>query len=289
MAFFEHERFWAALSGIVALLALVLSQLPPVSKLLIGRRVELRLAQNVDINHYLGLVQLRASVGIYNSGAHVAHIARVECLLRLRGDDGQVTVRRLRGLSYVLPDAQAQNAASPEVPFVLTTVLPEQSWTVGMAFFPPMTEDDDRIVQALQSDFSWSIWRERQRGGVNDPSVLVEVEREIVERAEALLERRFFLAPGDLEIVISLHDVDDRLLDVAGIKTQLSAPDLGNLRDVRQGYRYGFGVTSWSMDPKHRLRKWTQAIDDDTARRLYRELTRELALNDRQTPGRVAP
>src|SRR5688572_8765093 len=93
----KNPSFWNVLSVIVALLALVLTQFPPIGQMTKGTDVRIATPESIRIWHELGNVGFTIPIDVYNAGGYTVNISRIECAI-LERDSGKVT--QFLGRSY---------------------------------------------------------------------------------------------------------------------------------------------------------------------------------------------
>jgi hypothetical protein len=79
----KSPEFW---STVIAVVALVLSQLPPIRDLLKPRELRIFVPEMLALSHYMGNLQIWAFLALYNTGGSSMTVQRIECVIV--GEDG---------------------------------------------------------------------------------------------------------------------------------------------------------------------------------------------------------
>jgi len=183
-------QFWSAMA---ALLALALSQLPPVHLWLRPRRLDVEVHSRVQITHKVGNPNVSMYVSIRNTGGRE---------LRIRS--ATLVISRDSSPLDALP---AQNyfetpTSLSSVLFVPFTLKPGETWAHGTNFlrlFDRATEKHYRECEsALASDI-----RRRIAARAEDDDQPVKAEPQLIKPFLELFERMFVWLPG--EYVIELR------------------------------------------------------------------------------------
>src|SRR5438067_13594668 len=89
-AFWGNPKTWGP---VVAVVALILSQLPPVRSMIKGRRARLGAAPYVVISHYLGNVRVGLRLNVDNVGGKPVHNEQLVCVLCRADNDIPLKLR----------------------------------------------------------------------------------------------------------------------------------------------------------------------------------------------------
>src|SRR5262245_10091606 len=95
----------AVWSAIIAAIAVVLSQLPPVREMVKRRRIRIIMPEQFMLYHFLGNIQMNLFLVIQNTGGKAVSIAKIDCIIT----DGSSSRWDLPAHSYYsrLPPSQA--------------------------------------------------------------------------------------------------------------------------------------------------------------------------------------
>ena len=229
-----------AITAAAAVVAIVLSQLPPIRSLLRGRRLEAVAAESVVITHYLGNVHFVTFLSMVNTGGMALAIARVAC--RLTGPDGMV--RELPAQAYISREVPAQvGQPSPEYPLGWIALRPGEQWSQTVRFYQAWSTSDEResaeLSQSIREDIHSII---DELGSSYDPRTYVEADRARVQQARDFFERHFDLSAGVHRLEVTASDAKGRLLASREYEFTLHESALSALRRGVDDYRFGEGV-----------------------------------------------
>lgn len=182
-------KFWSAL---IALLALILSQLPPIYVFIRRAKLDLEVHSRIFITHKVGNPNLQIHLILRNVGGRVVRIKKMNAnILR---DNKKV---------MSLP-AQTYVASPKDNQLILLTsfdLKPQTEWSHLVSFLNYFDRSDEKLYREAEIKLKNEISRRIDKSGEKNPVV---APPEIVEPFNKLLESNFKWFAGDylLEIVI---------------------------------------------------------------------------------------
>lgn len=260
MASLKDPGLWSAL---IALLALVLSQLPPVKQMLKRRALQIVVPEYIALYHFLGNLNLMGFISLFNTGGKGLTVAKIDAVVST--DD---TRWHVPGATYVSREPSASGGQSRLEFFVGWNALkPGEHWSQTVHFFRAWTvqeeEDAAEIVGKIRTDINAKL---AQRAPAAQG--LVEADESLVKEAKALVDQRFKLVKGNYRLVIAALSEKDELLSLQGFEFTLFDNHIKTLRSIVDDYKFGAGIYFPSPDWKQvfvRLRPLAQV----EARREY--------------------
>jgi hypothetical protein len=240
-AFLRDPAVWSVL---IAIAALVLSQIPPVSQLLKGRRVRMMLARQFSVWHVMGRVHVDIVVGIRNVAGRDIFISRIDCFVV--DDQG-------RGRSLAVPTYLQAASGSDASEFVLNGLLlaPGDYWSHILRCSEELTDREQDELEEIRRRFD--------AAGIsdfapqNEGATLPEADAALLDQAVGYFNRHFWLLSGHYRLLITATSQSgngkDVVAGVAGCGFTLYDGNIVALRSIVDKYRYGFGVLRDIPDP----------------------------------------
>lgn len=182
-------KFWSAL---IALLALILSQLPPMHIFIRKAKLDLEVYSRIFITHKVGNPNLQIHLILRNVGGRTIRVRRMSANISRDNEK----IMSLPAQNYVANPINNQ--------LVLLTsfdLKPQKEWSHLVSFLNYFNRNDERLYREAEIKLKNEISRRIDESGEKNPVV---VPPKIVEPFNKLLESNFKWFEGDylLEIVI---------------------------------------------------------------------------------------
>ena len=223
---------------LVALVALILSQLPPLRDIAKGIDV----AMNVDpvaslTTHSLGSPSLIAHVGLENVGGLPVTVYQIGCLLRSNKPLPKQWQMRAHSAARA---GQNPFAQSSFLPLGWISIKPGDVWSgvVRCDHSPPETHF--QAFLKLRDEFDKDIQGKLNRRIAPIPQP-AQASTELTARASSLFREHFDLHSGSYDLVIQVALSDGRRLEVLR-SLHLSDFDIRQLGQLKDDFRFGEGV-----------------------------------------------
>jgi hypothetical protein len=237
----KSPEFW---STVIAVVALVLSQLPPIRDLLKPRELRIFVPEMLALSHYMGNLQIWAFLALYNTGGSSMTVQRIECVIV--GEDGSPW--RLPAQTYTPTLAQTTaGQPAPELLMGWISLKPDENWAQTIRFFKVWTIKEDEDVAEISANIRADINAKLKLKAPFD-SNLVEAEPALVKRAKDFFERKFTLTKGSYKLLIAARSEKNDVLRVRGFEFTLFDNQIRSLRAPVDDYKLGWGVSS-GVDP----------------------------------------
>lgn len=228
-SFYLDWQFWSA---VAALLAIVLSQLPPVILWFRPRRLEVDVHSRIQLTHKVGNPNLSMYVSTTNTGGRALQV-RAMTLKLFR--DGEF-VGTFPAQNYFETPSSQQS-----VLFVPFTLKPGEDWAHGTSFlnfFDRATEKFYRGSEsALKADISEKL---RERG--EDDNRPVAAEERLVAPFYQLFDKLFIWTPGEYIVELMVDAQPGQASFKKKYRFTLYETDSAELRSHINDYPYGGGV-----------------------------------------------
>jgi len=226
--FYFDWTFWTAL---LALLALVLSQFPPISILLRRARLNVEAFERIHVAHSLGDPNATLHLVITNSGGREVKIKSIVLNFHRDGDDQF----ELKGRGYY--QSPADQSAVILTPFRLK---PDEEWSHMVNFFSLRSNTEEREVNQIKSTIRNSIAPRKSEPG-ND-KVFLEAPSELVKPATDYFQRKFRWNSGEYEVTLNVVAEPSEASTSQQYRITVFESDNKQLVDETKRYIYGAGV-----------------------------------------------
>ena len=126
---------------VVAVIALILSQLPPIRDLLKGTKLRLAVPERFTLWHFLGNINITIPLLIQNIGGGSVNIARIDCVIR---DADGTHVWDLPAQNFYYP-------IRPDQGFLAGPILlkPNEQWSGNVHCFRTWSEADEESANEV--------------------------------------------------------------------------------------------------------------------------------------------
>lgn len=227
-------QFWTA---IVALLAVVLSQLPPLHLLIKPRRLEVEVYSRALVTHFVGSPNISLVLSIRNTGGRELRVKSME--MQILRDGKLATTLPAQGY-FETPSAQTA------VLFVPFGIRPNENWTHSVNFFSLFdrhTEKNFREKKAILQDDIAKKLQIRPQGN----SDLVVADPDHVQPFMDLFHAFFVWRPGEYVITLSVKAEPPSASVAKMYRFTLFESDTAEMTEYTEGYKYGAGI-NYSSD-----------------------------------------
>lgn len=226
--FYTDWQFWSAAA---ALVALVLSQLPPIHILLRRPKLRCEAYSRLHLTHKVGNPNSQWHLIIENTGGRAIRVKNIS-----------LTFKRAGNNPFSLP---AQNyLRTPEAtgnvmltPFRLD---PGQEWGHVLNFFNSFSRDDDKEYRRFESAIRSDILHQKEEP--ENKNRLCEAEPQNVDLAFAFFKRHFLWEAGEYELELRV-ETNFPAADIRkSFLFSLFESESSELRNYCEGYKYGAGI-----------------------------------------------
>jgi hypothetical protein len=232
--FYLDWQFWAA---VVAVIALVLSQLPPVRLWFRPKRLEVEVHSRIQVTHKVGNPNVGMYVSVRNTGGRELRIRSLQIFLTR----DNVSLGSLTAQNYFeTPSSQAP------VLFVPFTLKPGDTWAHGTNFLNPFDRATEKLYREGESALGADI-RTKLRARPEGDEQPVVAEQELVAPFLALFERLFVWQPGEYVAELCVLAEPGSASFRRSYRFTLYESDSIELRSHTEDYKFGGGL-SYNVD-----------------------------------------
>lgn len=232
--FYLNWEFWSA---VVAFLALLLSQLPPIHTWIRRGRIESEIYGRIGITHKVGNANVNLIVSIRNVGAKVVRVDAMEVRIYRDG-----VLRATLPCKTYYEEASSANS----VVFVPLVLAPGERWLHGAVFFADFDRNLDRSFRQDESALRTNLQEKIAARPVEDKAPVIADER-LVQPFYALFDRLFIWTPGEYQIEFVVKSDVDTSADVKIYRFALFESEVEDLRSHISDYKFGGGL-SYNVD-----------------------------------------
>lgn len=226
----------------IAVVALVLSQLPPVRDLLKPRQLRIVIPDNLTLQHYMGNIQILSLLSLHNTGGRRITIQKVWCTIRAE-EGGQW---RLPAQTYVVQPASGQT--SPELFMGWVSLKPGEHWSETVRFFKVWSIQEEEEATAISARIRSDISAKLNQRKPEEANKVMEAEPELVEEAKHFFEKKFNIAKGSYRLLVAAISDKDELVCVRGFDFTLFDHHIRVLRSALEDYNVGAGICYQNVD-----------------------------------------
>ena len=228
--FYLDWTFWAA---VWALVAIALSQLPPIHLLLRPKRLEVEVHSRIGVTHKVGNPNASIVVSLRNTGGRELRI-RGLALDVMRDNKPLLTLPAQN--YFELPSSQSS------VLFVPFSLKPGDAWAhsvVFLNFFDRLTEKQFREdLSALESDI-----RRKLAARPEDDKRAVVAEPVLVKPFNTLFNKLFVWLPGEYVVNLTVNAEPGSASFSKKYRFTLYESDTADLRQHAEDYPFGGGLS----------------------------------------------
>ena len=234
---YSDPRIW---SVVVALLALVLSQLPPIRELLKATKVNMTIPEQFQLYHYLGNPQINLFLDIHNLGGRKVDVSKVDCIIKDK--DSEFTwrspVRTYYSRQNITPGQQVQEL------FVGTISLKSgDQWCETVHCYQNWNRAEEERVNMIVTRIRGDINEKSTKRGLQQQTVgLIEAEESLVNEAKSFFHSKWKMGEGNYQLFISLISDSGKILCLHGFDFTLFSGYVQTLKSSLEEYKYGAGI-----------------------------------------------
>jgi hypothetical protein len=188
--FLISESFWTAASAIAALIALVLSQFPPIRTYFGNKKPLLTTAPTLGISHYLGAPNIQLYINIENESPKPLKVKKISMMVERYGEQA------VELQAYTVFEKIDSNIQKIFTPF---TIRPETDWGNNISFYTPFVGDKEQKIKEIQYNIRNSINKKRDYRQATDKNnlnvtnqLLIADDSYVTDALEFYNENRFW-------------------------------------------------------------------------------------------------
>ncbi len=225
---FADSGWW---QGVVALVALALSQLPPVRLWFKRPRLDLVAFEKVALTEDVGFPGVQLHINITNSGGREVRIKKIALMLKRQDDPA----REMIGRGYY------EKASDPQAALLTPFQLkPREEWGHVVNFFNYRTREDQKAYAAAVNDLKRDILNKRANLPKDHPDV--EADAAIVLRLQQMFDASFYWRSGEYSVDLLVETARSKANAKNVYRITLFESDSEALHNHRNELKTGNGV-----------------------------------------------
>lgn len=222
-------QFWSA---VVAVFALILTQLPPVRLWFRSARLEVEVHSRVQLTHKVGNPNLGMYVGIRNIGGREVRVRSITVALARDGNEIGV---------YPIVNFFETPSATSAVLFVPFTLRPSEAWAHGANFLRLFDRNTEKFYREQESKLRSHI-RHKLAARAEDDKELVVADDEYVEPFLEMFNRMFVWLPGEYTLDLQIEVESGKPAFGKRYRFTLFESDSEELRSHTDDFKHGGGL-----------------------------------------------
>lgn len=222
----------------VALIALVLSQLPPLYTITQKPKLKIDFSDYVVITHLLGRTSTLVPISISNTGNGSSLISKVDCSLTTATGSVISFVASDYATYQPVPGVSQSTVFRPIGSVLLKS---DERWTEVISCVELPTSGELELASNIVGEWTDYFALITQRPDFN-PQQRYEFPPESVQRATDAMRDRFGLEVGEYTITIRLSDEDGKTILEQSSKLIISQSDVDRLLSHSEQYKFGIGI-----------------------------------------------
>jgi len=223
---------WVFWSFIVALLALALSQLPPIHLMFRRPKLEAEVYSQMHITHKVGNPNAQLHLILSNTGGRI---------LKIRGID--LHFKRSKTDEFNLPAKNYYQLPGDKETVLFTSfkLKPGEEWAHAVNFLNFYSRDDDKLYRQLESNLRLDIVDKREL--IEDKNKMVTADDANIQPLLKFFARKFKWHSGEYEMTLNVQTDPPNALSNISFRFVLFESDSKELSEYQDDYKYGFGVS----------------------------------------------
>lgn len=234
--FYLDWTFWAV---VVAFLALILSQLPPIHVMFRRAKLEVEAYSRIHLTHKVGDPTAQLHLIVNNVGGREIKVKSI--VLRFNcedkaGGDGQ----------FNLPAQNYFQTPGDKDTVLLATfkLKPKDEWAHIVNFHNYLSRTDEKAFRQIESNLRHDIFEKKETPANKDK--VVEAAPKNVQPVIEFFQHKFRWEPGEYEISLEIKTEPQHASLKKHYRITLFESDSAELRSYADDYKFGAGV-SWDV------------------------------------------
>ena len=220
--------FWAV---VVAGIAIVLSQLPPVHLWFRRARIDVEPYSRIHITHKVGNPNIQLHLILGNIGGRTVRVKGLTVGIQRDGK----SVAGFPAQNYL------QNPSDKTtILFTSFPLKPKEEWAHIVNFLNYFSREDEKRYRSAESKLRDDILEKRKI--LEDKDTLVDATEQSISPLITMFNEKFVWHPGEYKMAISVITANDRANVTKSYRFTLFESDSSDLSKVKDDYRYGDGI-----------------------------------------------
>jgi len=232
--FLKSRSTW---SLFVSMIAVALSQSPPVANWFRGQKVTLRVSKECFMGHTLGDPILQFTVDIRNVGGRSAEFTDIDCFLKK--STGEIINLPIKAYLQSTPNSQSSNSFT-KFPITIVSLRPGERWNAIVTGYNEWNEADEELLNTIKTAVFNDIRAQQVKVKWTD-ATWYEAESSHVKQAMDFFNAHFKITQGQYVLYVALKR-DEQVLAVAAYPLVIYRHHIDYLRSLADDYKWGSGL-----------------------------------------------
>lgn len=221
--------FWAV---VVAFVAVLLSQLPPIHVWFKKARLDIELYSKISITHKLGNPNLQLHLIINNTGGRKVRIKDISTSITRDG----TFVATFPAQNYL----QNQNDQSALL-FTTFSLKPTEEWAHIINLLNFFNRDDENEYRAIEAKML-ADFREKKALLTEEPKTPIEINDELVKPFHDFFNRHFIWNAGEFQLKVNVTTDQEKAKVTKEFRFTIFESHTEQLKAITEQYKYGGGI-----------------------------------------------
>jgi len=235
--FYFDWTFWAA---IVAFIAIILSQIPPISVLLRKAKLDFELYSKISLLHKVGNPNLQLHFLITNSGGRKLKINKIEITIERDGK----TINSIPAQTFF--QAPTDTAS---ILFTKFTLVPDQEWNHSINFYNDFSREDEKKFNKFTKDIKTNL-QDIRDNKEEEPNKLIEAEDVFVTPFLDMFKKHFIWLSGEYKLKVKVFTDTPKYDVTKSFKFTLFEYQEEQLKELADEFKTGSGIYWYSNTPQ---------------------------------------
>lgn len=231
---YMNWSFWAV---VVAAVAVILSQIPPIHTLLKSAKLDLEVYSKISISHKLGNPNLQLHIIINNIGGRKVRVKSLDITVSRAGNN----LVKLPAQNYL--QNQADKTTVLFTPF---SISPNEEWAHITNFLEFFNREDENQYREIEARMLEDFRAKRPLAPQNDDAPII-LEDAVVQPAKDFFNRHYLWRSGEYTLAVNVKTENDKANISKNYRFTIFESHEGQLRAISEHYNTGAGI--W-WDPK---------------------------------------
>jgi hypothetical protein len=245
----------SVLSAILAALAILLSQMPPITSWLPRPKLKVIHSDRIKIGNNIGIICFNFSLNLDNEGNVPLDVTKIE--FEVLSPSGAKKTYMAR--SYRKPAAQGSQTVTLAITSI--NIKENETWNAFVYFKEDIDPTTEQELSNIRLSISQSIHSEQDRKKALGDDSRAKIAPAIVKKSEDCFNKRFSLKKGEYTTKLMVHTNQREVPFEVRSKFIIYDFHLEKMKAQVDDYKYGWGVFS---SPDRNKRVWVTLEPDKT-------------------------
>mgnify|MGYP006894107224 CR=1 FL=1 len=229
MQFLSDWKFW---SVVISIVALILSQLPPIIVWFKRAKLDLELYSKISLTHKIGNPNVQMHLILSNIGGRKIKIKKITAFIKREGK-----------LVAELPAVNFYQELGEKNTVLLTSfnLQPNDDWSHAVNFLNFYGREEEKKYRKFEGDIKNNIV-EKRKDFETEPNKLIEADSDKVVPIINFFNEKYIWLAGEYEISVKIETDKTKADLYRNYRFTLFEYYEDELRKITEEYKYGAGV-----------------------------------------------